>query len=1370
MWKHICDTHSQNNSARQFELENEIAIFSQGDRDINSYYQAFLTLWTDYDMLTASLVKEVPTAAVLKERDRSRLMQFLMKLQPEFESIRASLLHRNIASLDAAIGELVREEIRLRSQARLDNQQILSAGSDSAFAVGRASNSRPQFHRGHFCNEVGHIQPHCKKRNLCSYCKQSGHIVLECKILAKRNSRASGTTTSRANLPTQGSSYAVEPVVSTVAGSMPSSSGLTSADVRRLIAEALQEVLPSALNSAFATGTTSGNTPRWLLDSAAFNHMTNSRSHFSTLNPNHCTSLQVANGTRILACGMGIVATGDVSLSNTLFVPQLVPNLVSVGQLTEDGCEVTFNDEGCVVQDQTTGVVLGTGKKDGRVFVLEDYNRLKEAPQQNVLEENFLNFQMNKDVSAQTSLDNCVDHTGLFSYSVQSLDSLDFNGKSSVWDLWHCRLGHLHNARLLTMFRRNMLPDSISSKFCPPTSCISCIEAKMSQSSFSSSDTVYEAPFDLIHTDLWGPSPVTSRMGYKYFALFIDHATRFTWIYFLRRKSELIDHAKAFVEMIRTQFGKTVKIIRSDPGGEFSSHSLLEFYRLHGIISQQSCPGVSQQNGLVERKHRHVLELTRALLLNSQVPGSFWVEAVATVIFLINRQITSVLADQSPFYRLYSKLPDYSRLRVFGCVCFVLLPKKERHKLDPKTARCVFVGYSDRFKGYLCYDPGERRMRISCHVMFLEQIMYYTASRDDHTPSLDFLISLPHFDEVVASPIDDAPQDDHLTLDLSLPSASSGSSAAFVPPDTNSDSLVSSSSYTGESSTGSSTSRSPSHGTIELEVTTTSPPLVPAPRRSNRSNLGQTPARLQDYVGYSTEPIPVPSHYRFAVGHPEWDKAVQDEFQALEANQTWEVIPRFPGVSTIGSRWVFTIKLKPDGSLDRYKARLVALGYRQEFGIDYEETFAPVVKMQTVRSILAVAAMKKWPIVQFDVKNAFLHGDLKETIYMECPDGYTKGGKDMICKLRRSLYGLKQAPRAWFEKFHGTILQAGFVQSHTDPSMFIRQSIQGITVLLLYVDDMIVTGGDSEGIKELTESLRIAFNLKELGDASYFLGLEISRSEAGLFVNQRKYIADLLEAAQYSDFRPCTTPMEQNLKMSRDNGELLEDQTFYRSIVGSLIYLTHTRPDIAYAFQNVSQFMGTARTSHLDAVHRLLRYLRHTKDVGMFFPSSGSPVLEAFADADYAGCIDTRRSTSGWCIRFGRSFVSWRCRKQDKVSKSSTEAEYRSMSEVSSEIVWLQRLFQELGIVCESPMRVYGDNTSAIQIAVNPVLHDRTKHIEVHVHYIRQLVEEGVIQLSYLSTEDQTADTLTKALSSSRHWYLSSKLMLRTQHQFEGGC
>ncbi|CAL1390068.1 unnamed protein product [Linum trigynum] len=545
----------------------------------------------------------------------------------------------------------------------------------------------------------------------------------------------------------------------------------------------------------------------------------------------------------------------------------------------------------------------------------------------------------------------------------------------------------------------------------------------------------------------------------------------------------------------------------------------------------------------------------------------------------------------------------------------------------------------------------------------------------------------------------------------------------------------------------------------------------PAPRQFDRITKGVPPVRYQDYVAHGVSNYLVPTRYKQAQGDPLWEAAMQTEFDALHANQTWTVVDRPPpSVPVIGNRWVYALKMFPDGSIERHRARVVALGYTQEYGIDYGETFAPVAKMTTVRTLIAVAAQKNWPLFQMDVKNAFLHGDLEEVIYMERLPGYNVGKPGQVCLLHRSLYGLKQAPRAWFAKFQSTIRSMGYSQSLNDPSLFIRSTPHGLVLLLLYVDDMIISSTDSAGIQKPKDGLSSAFRIKDLGELSFFLGLEVSRNSTGILLSQRKYIGDLLDDHNFSECHPVSTPMELNLKLSSQSGAQLADGRQYRSIVGSLIYLSATRSDISYAVQIVSQFMANPTVDHLAVVHRILRYLKGTQDLGIHFPIGGPAKLSAYSDSDYAGCIDTRRSTSGWCVRFGEAFISWRCKKQDKVSKSSTEAEYRSMSEVVSELEWLHRLLKDFSVHSALPMDLFVDNMSVVRIAVNPVLDDRTKHIEVHVHYVRDLVHDGTIQLHYVRTSDQLADLLTKAFPAQRHRFLSDKLLLLDRHQFGGGC
>nr|KYP49861.1 Retrovirus-related Pol polyprotein from transposon TNT 1-94 [Cajanus cajan] len=350
-----------------------------------------------------------------------------------------------------------------------------------------------------------------------------------------------------------------------------------------------------------------------------------------------------------------------------------------------------------------------------------------------------------------------------------------------------------------------------------------------------------------------------------------------------------------------------------------------------------------------------------------------------------------------------------------------------------------------------------------------------------------------------------------------------------------------------------------------------------------------------------------------------------------------------------------------------------------------------------------------------DVKNAFLHSDLKEEIYMKLPSSMTTSSPNDVCKLRRSLYRLKQALRAWFEKFHTTLLNFSFTQSQYDYSLFFHKSLTGIVLILVYVDDLIITGTDTRLITKLQVMLHATFCMKDLGQLTYFLGLEVHHRSNGIYLNQHKYIQDLITLVGLEGTTSVDIPMEVNVKYRKDEGDLLADPTIYRGLVGSLIYLMTNRLDISYVVHQVSQFMSSPQHLHFAAIRRIIRYLIGSPTRGLFFPR-GSPLqLLAYSDADWARCPDTRRSTTGWCMFLDGAFISWKCKKQDRVSKSFTEAEYRSMSSACSEIVWLHCLLEELGFSQPDSTPLHADNTSAIQIASNLVFHEHTKHIEVDV-------------------------------------------------------
>lgn len=465
------------------------------------------------------------------------------------------------------------------------------------------------------------------------------------------------------------------------------------------------------------------------------------------------------------------------------------------------------------------------------------------------------------------------------------------------------------------------------------------------------------------------------------------------------------------------------------------------------------------------------------------------------------------------------------------------------------------------------------------------------------------------------------------------------------------------------------------------------------------------------------------------------------------------------GKSLVGCRWVYKIKTRFDGSIERYKARLVAKGYTQEYGIDYEETFAPVARLTSVRSLLAIAAARQWELFQMDVKNAFLYGDLEEEVYMKPPPGISHE-PNKVCKLRRALYGLKQAPRAWFSKFSATVEELGFVSSPYDTALFIRKTANGTIFLLLYVDDMIITGDVFFGIDDLKQSLCHTFEMKDLGHLSYFLGLEVNSTKDGYHLSQAKYASDIISKAGLTDSKIASTPLEYNTHLSPSEGKLLEDPARYRQLVGSLIYLTATRPDISYAVHLVSQFMAAPCSTHFAAVLRILRYVKGTLFHGLHFSIHSSLELQCYSDSDWAGDPTDRRSTTGYCCFLGTSLISWRSKKQTFPARSSTEAEYRALGDTTTELLSLRWLLADMGAAQVSPTPLYCDNQSAIKISHNDVFHERTKHIEIDCHLVRAHVLRGTVHLLYINTKDQPADLFTKSHLPGRLQTLIGKLKL----------
>ena len=432
------------------------------------------------------------------------------------------------------------------------------------------------------------------------------------------------------------------------------------------------------------------------------------------------------------------------------------------------------------------------------------------------------------------------------------------------------------------------------------------------------------------------------------------------------------------------------------------------------------------------------------------------------------------------------------------------------------------------------------------------------------------------------------------------------------------------------------------------------------------------------------------------------------------------------GKEVIGVKWVYKTKCNAEGKIKRHKARLVVKGYKQQYGRDYEETFAPVARMETMRVVLSIAAQNKWKVYQMDVKSAFLNGVLMEEVYIEKPLGYEKKGEEhKVCRLKKALYGLKQAPRAWYSRIDSYLLENGFEKCEGEPTVYIKEKDGKLLIVVLYVDDVIFTGNDDYLIENFKTVMKEEFEMTDMGLLRYFLGIAVDQNEKGIFISQARYVNQVLSRFNMEECKAAITPTVMGLKLSRDDSSKDFDPSLYKSIIGSLTYLTTTRPDIMYAVSLISKFMERPKEAHWQAAKRILRYVKGTKMFEILYNVSEHSYLVGYTDIDWAGSVDDRKSTSGYVFHMGSGVISWASKKQSIVALSTAEPEYVAATAAACQAVWMRRMLRSLAQEQAKATVIFCDNSSAIALSKNSVFHKRTKHIDTRFHYIRELVSNG---------------------------------------------
>lgn len=930
--------------------------------------------------------------------------------------------------------------------------------------------------------------------------------------------------------------------------------------------------------------------------------------------------------------------------------------------------------------------------------------------------------------------------------------------------LWHARFSHINEGAIKFM-HDNSLVRGLDHLHGGSIKCAACARGKMTRAPFGNhlSRETAQRPFDRIHMDLSGAVEVESLTRARYFLVIVDEATDFVWTKSLRMKDDAITAIRYWLAMVATQFRATPKEMHSDGGGEFINTALNNFYVERGIVGTSVAPGTPQHNAIAERKIRTLKELTRSMLHHAQLPTRFWEDALNSLVYVHNLTIRSSAHSLPPSTALHGTIPSVKHIRVFGCDAYV--KEADAHTTGTffsKGVPCIFIGYAPDRMCWRFFNPVTRRILHSRDALFSEQQFSFGRGK----ALLDF------YEDDRRAAVLAAPKLEHSAeLQPAAPPASLAEPPPSVAVKANDDDNPPPTLPLAQPI-------SPSPDERKNEDDFIAPDAAPAPSTSTSAHYRisgitetrgrKTHIRLQRIRANDSATLIAlhaaeePSNYSAAMGSADrdrWKAAMDKEMDSQRTLTTWTTVPRssVPAHARIlGSKWVYKVKRGAAGEALRWKARVVAKGFMQRFGIDYNETFAPVMSYKTLKILLAIAAFYDCEIFQFDVETAFLHATLTDEIYMDLPDGY--GTPDHVAKLNKAIYGTKQAPFEWNSELNGFLLLIGFRRLHSDSCVYVFRT--GRIILGIFVDDVIVICSRTSVTLwgEIKAKIFAKFPCKDMGEAKFILGIQITRvrDQRLIFLDQQAYITKILKRYDMLESKPTATPLSERLCDS-DCPETPEakkemEAVPYRSVTGSLLYAAiGTRPDLMYAVHMLSQFNENPGQVHWNAAKHALKYLGGTTTLKLRLGGTEQFDCRVYTDADWAGEHKNHaRSVSGVAVLLAGGLVDWTAKKQKTVAISSMESEYMAMAHGLQDLLGIQNLLHELGHPPLSSPQLLVDNRSAVDYAQHGNRRDRTRHISVIYHFVRERVEDKSVQLKWIPSGDQLADFFTKPLSPKR--------------------
>ena len=943
---------------------------------------------------------------------------------------------------------------------------------------------------------------------------------------------------------------------------------------------------------------------------------------------------------------------------------------------------------------------------------------------------------------------------------------------------WHARLGHLgpqNIAKLakvskgITLKRKREDDDHYAdSEAC----CHHCASGKLTSRPHKGHIKPGESRLDLIHSDVAGPIGPDGFDGSRYYVSFRDDFSRMSEVHPIARKSEVFEKFRQF-KAKHERPDRKIRRMRFDNGGEYMSTEFEKWLKDCGIDAEPTTRDSPEQNPVSERLNREIGERTRTTISSAGLPKNLWPEVVKTVNYLIMREPSTRLEGITPYEAWHEQQPDLSHLRTIGSLVWVKIVKY-RAKLDARAEPFILVGYdksSDKI--YRVWDPRAKMVNHKIKRVFdvhIEERRVSPLDNSDKDTPVDKINLIKSAGEPQQIPASGETFRNQASLDADdmIISGPEPETALAARPDEQRQASPAPRDLTSRRSQD---REFQTHQSELKKVFDLAEDGLKLPSWNELRDMSPDPLMLSAFINLkitpsshlamlsaknSPEPFEPRSHQeamRDAQLKMEWELAEKDEFGSLVENDVWTLVPKKslpPGAIILRGKWVYSFKRGADGKVTRYKARWVVRGFEQREGIDYNETFASVVKPMSWKVLLALAAANDWEMIQMDVKTAFLYGLIDEEVYVEQPHGWEKVGEDLCCKLNRALYGLKQSPRLWYYHFFTFMEKQGFRAILADNCVFIGPDG---TIAALYVDDLLITGPSKQGIATLKKALNEQFRMSDLGPVHYYLGMTITRDRQNrtLRLGQQAYVERVVRDHGQWDARPVYTPMETKLKPEpapEGYEATAELRLKYQSAVGSLMYaMLGTRPDIAYAVSVVSRYAANPTDTHWGLVRRILRYLHTTVHLQLVYRGE-LKALSGYTDSDFAA-DSTRRSTAGYVFGIGSAAISWQSKRQPTVALSTCEAEYMGQTQAAKEALWLKQLLGEMRPHEAGNLPavvIFGDNQGAIALAKNPVYHSRTKHMGIQQHWLREVIRDGQVELEYVPTHEQVADGLTKPL------------------------